>query len=93
MNSQPHRPGEPAPPATGKVRPPRLTPPDASTYLAEVHGVFIATNTLMKLRSIGGGPSFRKVGQRVVYDLSALDAWAAVKLGAEQRSTADRGAG
>ncbi len=36
----------------------------------------LSPRTLEKLRTIGGGPRFRKLGRRVVYTLSDLDAWA-----------------
>lgn len=36
----------------------------------------LSPRTLEKLRTIGGGPRFRKLGRRVVYTLSDIDAWA-----------------
>lgn len=36
----------------------------------------LSPRTLEKLRTIGGGPRFRKLGRRVVYTLADLDAWA-----------------
>lgn len=35
----------------------------------------LARQTLAKLRSIGGGPPFRKLGARVFYPLGDLEAW------------------
>ena len=32
--------------------------------------------TLEKLRTLGGGPRFRKLGRRVMYTRADLDAWA-----------------
>lgn len=48
--------------------------------------VYVATNEaaaycrlskpyLEKLRSNGGGPAFRKVGRRILYRLSDIEAW------------------
>lgn len=37
----------------------------------------LSPRTLEKLRTIGGGPRFRKLGRRVVYTVADLDAWAA----------------
>jgi predicted DNA-binding transcriptional regulator AlpA len=38
--------------------------------------VGLATSTLERLRSVGGGPPYRKAGAKiVVYALSDLDAW------------------
>jgi hypothetical protein len=36
----------------------------------------LSPRTLEKLRTIGGGPRFRKLGRRVVYTRADLDAWA-----------------
>lgn len=36
----------------------------------------LSPRTLEKQRVHGGGPRFRKLGRRVVYALSDLDAWA-----------------
>jgi hypothetical protein len=49
----------------------RLMPPDAAaTYLGG-----IAKQTLAKWRCLGGGPEFVRVGSRIFYEQSALDAW------------------
>lgn len=36
----------------------------------------LSPRTLEKLRTIGGGPRFRKLGRRIVYRIVDLDAWA-----------------
>ena len=36
----------------------------------------LSPRTLEKLRTLGGGPRFRKLRRRVVYKLGDLDAWA-----------------
>lgn len=35
----------------------------------------LARQTLAKLRSIGGGPPFRKLGAKVFYPVAELDSW------------------
>lgn len=50
----------------------------AATYLnCEQAGAHLnlSPRTLEKLRTIGGGPRFRKLGRRIVYKLADLDAW------------------
>lgn len=54
----------------------RLSPPDASRYLAQVWAIGRTPKTLAKLRCLGGGPSFQKAGRDVIYLRTALDAWA-----------------
>ena len=36
----------------------------------------LSPRTLEKLRTIGGGPRFRKLGRRVMYSQADLDTWA-----------------
>jgi predicted DNA-binding transcriptional regulator AlpA len=48
--------------------------PKINTGEAAAH-VGIASSTLVKLRMIGEGPSYIKIGRRVVYDLSDVDEW------------------
>ena len=43
----------------------------------------LGKSTLEKLRLIGGGPPYLKVGRRVLYDPQDLDAW----LAAHRRSS------
>ncbi len=60
----------------------RLTVPVAAGYLG------LSVSTLNKLRVFGGGPIFLKLGRRVAYDVTDLDAWLASK---RRRSTSDAG--
>ncbi|WP_129640821.1 MULTISPECIES: helix-turn-helix transcriptional regulator [Steroidobacteraceae] len=49
-----------------------------TTYLScEQAGAHLnlSPRTLEKLRTVGGGPRFRKLGRRVLYKLADLDAW------------------
>jgi hypothetical protein len=71
---------------------PRLNPKEASSYLAQTHGLPVAVSTLAKLRTNGGGPPYRKPLRTILYDVTALDAWAADKLGEPVRSTSEAGA-
>ncbi|WP_262299712.1 helix-turn-helix transcriptional regulator [Microvirga sesbaniae] len=47
----------------------KLDTPQAAEYLG------LGKSTLDKLRAAGGGPTFIKIGKRVVYDPTDLDAW------------------
>lgn len=47
-----------------------LTNDEAADYLR------LSPRTLEKMRVIGGGPSFRKFGRRVMYAIADLDGWA-----------------
>jgi hypothetical protein len=77
---------------------PLAVPPDdaiflrtafAAAYLLTRYGEG-NTQNLVKLRHLGGGPCFRKLGGRtVVYEKQALDAWAQSRLSPEISSTAD----
>jgi hypothetical protein len=58
--------------------------PDAAVHLG------LSARTLEKHRCYGTGPTFRKLGGRIVYALADLDAWA--DLGT-RRSTSDPGRG
>lgn len=53
-----------------------MTGHEASAYLRERHAIRRTAATLAKLRCVGGGPSFRKVGRDVIYEAAELDAWA-----------------
>jgi predicted DNA-binding transcriptional regulator AlpA len=61
-----------------------LRTPDAGRFLG------LSGRTLEKHRTFGTGPRYRKLGGRVIYALSDLQAWA--DLGA-QTSTKDENAG
>ena len=50
---------------------PFLTTKDASDYLGGF-GVHLAPDTLIKLRCVGGGPAFFKLGRNVGYTRSKL---------------------
>ena len=50
------------------------------------HYICSTKSTLEKLRVIGGGPTFSKLGRTVVYDIVDLDDWVASN---RQMSTSD----
>lgn len=51
----------------------------------------ISPRTLEKYRSHGSGPTFRKLGGRVVYAIDDLEAWADQAAGLDVRSPVRRG--
>ena len=61
-----------------------LRTPDAAVHLG------LSARTLEKHRCFGTGPLYRKLGGRIVYRITDLDAWAAQGL---RRSTSDAGTG
>jgi len=63
--------------------PPRyLRTPDAARFLG------LSGRTLEKHRTFGTGPTYRKLGGRIVYDIEDLQAWADLGV---RHSTADPG--
>ena len=62
----------------------------SSKYLFEVHGVRRTPATLAKLRVLGTGPEFVKVGSRdVAYSKSSLDVFAQGLISRPMRSTSE----
>ena len=67
------------------VLPPRfLRTKEAAEFLS------LSARTLEKHRTYGTGPAYRKLGGRIVYSITDLDAWAELGL---RRSTSDPGKG
>ena len=65
--------------------PPRfLRTPDAARFLG------ISLRTLEKHRTYGTGPTYRKIGGRVLYAVEDLQAWTAI---GARKSTSDKTAG
>lgn len=60
---------------------------DAAEFFADL-GLPVSPLTLCKLRSVGGGPTFRKFGKYAVYERQALVDWAQSRLSAPRSSTA-----
>lgn len=67
----------------------RLSPVEASTYLKEVHGVTRSVRTLAKVRCVGGGPLFEKLGRSVFYRTGHLDAWVEANVSGAVGSTSE----
>ena len=61
-----------------------LSPDQTVDYL----GSCITRSTLAKWRHFGVGPQFLRIGSRIAYRRSALDAWLSEQ---ERRSTRDQG--
>lgn len=59
---------------------------EAAQYLTE-RGLRVSKTTLQKWVTVGGGPSYRRWGNRAVYQPSDLDEWADKKLSAPRRSS------
>ena len=54
-----------------------LSPTEASDYLRSNYGIKRSKKTLANLRSIGGGPGYRKFSPiEVGYPVEELDSWA-----------------
>lgn len=60
----------------------KMNAKEAAAYLG------VASATLAKYRCLGGGPSFYKIGRRVLYDVRDLDTFVAA---CRRRSTSDTG--
>jgi hypothetical protein len=65
-----------------------LRPPQAADFLRENFG-FGALGSLPKMRVMGGGPIYRKVGRLVLYTEADLLAWAESRLTGPHRSTSE----
>jgi hypothetical protein len=53
-------------------------------------GLPVAFNTLQKMATTGGGPTYRVFGGRVVYTIEDLDRWAKERLSEPVRSSSER---
>lgn len=60
----------------------KLATPEAANYVGS------RAKTLEKWRVVGGGPRYVKLGRRVVYEVSDLDAWIDER---RRRSTSEQG--
>jgi len=77
----------PAPPEAPDVT--YLDQDAASAFLWNACGVRIAPKTLQKRRVVGGGPPFRKVIGRVVYERAPLKAWGEAQRSVPVTSTSE----
>ena len=65
-----------------------LTRDQAARHLTN-RGLAVSKLTLQKWATVGGGPLYRKFGNRTVYTTSDLDAWAMARLRPPRRSTSE----
>lgn len=70
------------------MHPRYLSRPEAAAFLTE-HGFPISKNTLQKMATTGGGPTYRIFGHRALYTPDDLIAWAEAKLSAPRISTSE----
>lgn len=61
---------------------------EASAYLA-ARGLRVSRNTLQKWATVGGGPLYRRFGNKAVYLPADLDTWIESKLTAPRASTSE----
>lgn len=61
---------------------------EAAGYLTR-RGFVISWKTLQKMATVGGGPIYQRFGNKALYTLADLDAWAEAKLSAPRRSTSE----
>jgi hypothetical protein len=72
------------------LRKPRLRRWEVPEYLRLKFGIEVATATLAKWASVGGGPEYQKVNRTPLYPTVRLDAWAIEKLSVPvRRNTGD----
>ena len=65
-----------------------LTRDESAKYLTE-RGLPVSRNTLQKWATTGGGPIYRRFGNRAVYTETDLNKWIDKKLSAPRNSTSD----
>lgn len=64
---------------------------EAAAY-ATAKGVPVSKNTLQKFATVGGGPIYRRFGNKALYVATDMDAWIAEKMSAPMRSTSEHNA-
>lgn len=63
-----------------------LTRAEAAEYIT-LQGAPISKNTLQKFATVGGGPVYRRFGNKSLYTVADLDAWLETKLSPPCAST------
>jgi hypothetical protein len=61
---------------------------EAADYLTG-RGLKTKKGTLQKYATTGGGPRYRRYGNKAIYTRDDLDEWAAEKMSAPRRSTSE----
>jgi len=64
-----------------------LTREESANYLTK-RGLPVSRNTLQKWATVGGGPVYRRFGNRAVYTVADLNTWVEQKLSAPRASSA-----
>jgi predicted DNA-binding transcriptional regulator AlpA len=67
-----------------------MTTPEYLDTPTAAQATSLSKSTLNKLRLVGGGPEYLKLGRRVVYPRDTLDVWMRSH---RRMSTSDRGGG
>jgi hypothetical protein len=62
---------------------------EAASYLTS-RGLKTKKGTLQKYATTGGGPPYRRFGNKTIYTPDDLDQWAEEKMSAPRRSTSER---
>lgn len=63
---------------------------EAAAYLTDTIGLPTARNSLNRMASQGGGPTFHRAGRIPLYSVDDLNEWAADKISAKKyRSTSE----
>ena len=70
--------------------PKHLSRAEAAEFLPE-NGYPVAKTTLQKYATLGGGPTYRKFGRRVVYLPEHLLSWAESRLSPPMASSSEKG--
>lgn len=65
-----------------------LTREESANYLTD-RGLPVSRNTLQKWATTGGGPEYRRFGNRAVYTVRDLETWIDQKLSAPRSSTSN----
>lgn len=65
---------------------PYLTRAEAAEYITQM-GAQTSKNTLQKFATVGGGPVYRRFGNKAIYTRADLDEWISAKMSAPMRST------
>lgn len=65
-----------------------LTRVEAAAYVSR-KGAELSKATLQKLATVGGGPIYRRFGNKALYTPADLDRWLVEKMGKPLRSTSE----
>lgn len=69
---------------------PRLRRSEVPEYMLRKHGIPVATSTLAKWATVGGGPAMQHSGRTPLYHIKDLDTWAEERLSEPVSSTSEK---